>query len=562
MDLQFPHWFEDDDAERPRWDMDKLTQSWRQRSRPSQEASNGQSIDEQFCGALDDWASQETSMNVGISLRSSCTSRPSDYLHVNLRIFVHGLKQQTRKQRPTIVPLLSRSARDLFGNSVDFDAAAGLGADASGLAPDAELALSQGTAAIEDMQAVRVPKGNGKLKCQAERVIHPLDTIDDSARIGVLGRDRPDLEAARKIQLWDDGLTRYAQNSTELAQGVARLEMRPEDSSLNTRLPKMELTQAQLAARASEGPESKKGRAGGARDQTQVHQRPAAHAAKAAAGLDLQGQRTQGALTTAALAPPDHPQLLVAQEGGRKFNEAKEAAKAAGNQNALQDLKWAHLQIWIALCPAATGDPKIPDEKWPSTSERQGSLLCPPRKPRQLRTTAVLLQGERPPTERWEEASTPGAAAEPGGAAPLEEAAALEEPATGQAAAAEEPAPGQAAAATRIQSVQRGKVARRQAAERRAAREREGAAAAAAAEPAEPEVAVAEGGPEQPAPTGAEGADPTEGAASGATAPAAEEGGADTAPPQGEEAGAGEVAAAGGGEAAGPAAAEPAAEGQ
>eukprot|EP00959_Pyramimonas_sp_CCMP1952_P391452 8203483-Pyramimonas_sp.AAC.1 len=56
----YQHWFEEDVAERPRWDMDKLMQSWCQRSRPSEAASNGHSIDEQFCAALDDWASQET----------------------------------------------------------------------------------------------------------------------------------------------------------------------------------------------------------------------------------------------------------------------------------------------------------------------------------------------------------------------------------------------------------------------------------------------------------------------------------------------------------------------
>eukprot|EP00959_Pyramimonas_sp_CCMP1952_P042987 899503-Pyramimonas_sp.AAC.1 len=64
-----------------------------------------------------------------------------------------------------------------------------------------------------------------------------------------------------------------------------------------------------------------------------------------------------------ALVPTDHPNLLAMQERGRQFNEAKEAAKAAGNQKALQDLKWAHLQIWIALCLAVTGDPRIPDDK-------------------------------------------------------------------------------------------------------------------------------------------------------------------------------------------------------
>eukprot|EP00959_Pyramimonas_sp_CCMP1952_P275503 5758719-Pyramimonas_sp.AAC.1 len=93
MDLQFPHWFEDDDAERPRWDMDKLTQSWRQRSRPSQEASNGQSIDEQFCGALDDWASQETVIDalrhfVARGLVDECWHLLTQQLHEQaLRLF-------------------------------------------------------------------------------------------------------------------------------------------------------------------------------------------------------------------------------------------------------------------------------------------------------------------------------------------------------------------------------------------------------------------------------------------------------------------------------------------
>jgi len=50
---------------------------------------------------------------------------------------------------------------------------------------------------------------------------------------------------------------------------------------------------------------------------------------EAVAGLDFQGRRAQGALTTAALGLPDHAHFLPTQGGGGKCDEAKEAAKSA-----------------------------------------------------------------------------------------------------------------------------------------------------------------------------------------------------------------------------------------
>ena len=96
---------------------------------------------------------------------------------------------------------------------------------------------------------------------------------------------------------------------------------------------------------------------------SEAYQRLAVHTAKAVVGLDLQSRRTQGALTMVALVPPDHVHLLAMQEAGRRRNDAKEAAKAAGYQKTLHELKWVHLQIWVALCLSIAGDGSIDEGK-------------------------------------------------------------------------------------------------------------------------------------------------------------------------------------------------------
>ena len=48
---------------------------------------------------------------------------------------------------------------------------------------------------------------------------------DDNTRIVLLGKDKPDEEAMRKIQEWDDGLVTHVQETTQLAQNVDKKEI-------------------------------------------------------------------------------------------------------------------------------------------------------------------------------------------------------------------------------------------------------------------------------------------------------------------------------------------------